>query len=55
MTCLHWGMMTEELRVAHKRRWDDIYSKVGGNPSGFWDLCLDPTKIPRLEEHGLLP
>lgn len=56
-TCLHWGLMTKELRVEHKARWDRIYEKAtkgGGNPYGIWDYALDETKEPRLEENVYL-
>lgn len=44
LVCLHWGMMTEELRIEHKQRWDRIYTKaVGANPYGFWNYALDLT------------
>lgn len=53
LVCLHWGMITERLRILHKERWDRIYSKsVGKNPYGFWDKCLDPTLTPVLIKHG---
>lgn len=40
--CIHWGLMTHELRQFHKDRWDRIYSRaVGSNPYGFWDLALN--------------
>lgn len=43
LTCIHWGMMTEEMRKFHKERWDRIYtSHVGANPYGFWSYALDP-------------
>lgn len=42
--CVHHGLMTRELRVQHKDRWDKIYghwSKDGRNPYGFWDFALN--------------
>lgn len=41
--CIHWGLMTEDLRKFHKNRWDRIYGhhSDNGNPYGFWDLALN--------------
>lgn len=40
--CLHWGLITRELRLLHKARWDRIYgAAVGKNPYSFWSHCLD--------------
>lgn len=52
LVCLHQGLMTHDLRVQHKARWDRIYTAaVGNNPYGFWDYCLQyeeyPPKIER--------
>lgn len=45
--CLHWGMMTPEMRLQHKERWDRIYTRaVGKNPYGFWDYALDEVTYP---------
>lgn len=47
LVCMHWGMMTEELRLQHKARWDRIYTTaVGNNPYGFWDYSLDSSITP---------
>lgn len=47
LVCLHWGMMTLELRKQHKARWDRIYTKaVGNNPFGFWSYALDEETYP---------
>lgn len=47
LVCLHWGMMTRDLREQHKERWDRIYEKaVGKNPYGFWDYALNETDYP---------
>lgn len=52
IVCLHHGMMTRDLRLLHKERWDRIYSKaVGSNPYGFWNYACDeetypPTVVP---------
>jgi hypothetical protein len=52
LTCLHWGMMTDELRRMHKARWDRIYTRaVGNNPYGFWNYALDDGVDMRIEEH----
>lgn len=42
--CIHWGLMTPELRQFHKDRWDRIYGhhSDNGNPYGFWALALTP-------------
>lgn len=41
MVSFNWGLMSQELREMHKRRWDTIYAKaVGKNPYGFWDYIL---------------
>lgn len=56
LVCLHWGMMTRELRELHKKRWDRIYSAaVGNNPYGFWNYaCDEETYPPVLKEHDYL-
>jgi hypothetical protein len=47
LVCLHWGMMTRELRLQHKDRWDRIYTRaVGANPYGFWNYALDEVAYP---------
>lgn len=47
LVCIHWGMMTRELREQHKARWDRIYSAaVGNNPYGFWQYALDEETYP---------
>lgn len=47
LVCLHWGLMTKELRILHKDRWDRIYGKaVGKNPYGFWNMALDEENYP---------
>jgi hypothetical protein len=49
IACLHHGLMTRELRVMHKERWDRIYSTAlrgDPNPYGFWNLCLDEENYP---------
>jgi hypothetical protein len=57
ITCLHWGLMTRELRLMHKERWDRIYSHPdtgGGNPYGTWKKFLDEeTYPPIVERHDL--
>lgn len=57
LVCLHWGMMTRELREQHKLRWDRIYTTaVGANPYGFWDYAIDEaTHPPTVERHDYLP
>lgn len=53
LTCLHWGMLTKELREQHKERWDRIYGKaVGSNPYGFWQIAVDDSITPILVRHG---
>lgn len=56
LRCLHWGMMTLELRRQHKERWDRIYTAaVGGNPYKFWDYALDEaTHPPVVARHDYL-
>jgi hypothetical protein len=53
LVCLHWGMLTRELRLQHKARWDRIYTAaVGNNPYGFWEYsCDEKTYPPVLEKH----
>lgn len=57
LVCLHWGMMTRELREMHKARWDRIYTAaVGANPYGFWDYALnEETNPPVTAPHEYLP
>lgn len=53
LTCIHWGMMTLELRELHKERWDRIYTTaVGDNPYGFWKDAIDESIEPILEKHN---
>lgn len=55
LTCIHWGMMTEELRLFHKERWDRIYStalKGDPNPYGFWNHALDKSITPITVKHS---
>ena len=54
IVCLHWGMMTRELRVQHKQRWDRIYTNaIGRQPYKFWDYALDEqTYPPRVVKHN---
>lgn len=54
LVCLHWGLMTRELRLLHKARWDRIYTTaVGQNPYGFWSLsCDEETYPPTVVKHG---
>lgn len=55
LVCLHLGMMTQDLRLIHKTRWDRIYTKsVGANPYGFWNYALDPNYPPIVVEHDYL-
>ncbi len=54
ITCIHWGMMTKELRLLHKERWDRIYTAaVGNNPYGFWNFALDESVAADVVEHDL--
>lgn len=47
LTCVHWGNMTREMRLAKKERWDRIYTKAGGRqPYGFWDYMCDEETYP---------
>jgi hypothetical protein len=57
LVCLHWGLMTHELRIQHKERWDRIYSialRGDKNPYGFWNYVLDPSINPITVKHGYL-
>lgn len=57
LVCLHHGLMTQELRELHKKRWDRIYStalKGDKNPYGFWNLCCDESIKPVLVKHNYL-
>lgn len=55
IACIHWGMMTHEMRMQHKERWDRIYTAaVGRNPYGFWNYALDPAYIPTVVKHDLM-
>lgn len=59
VVCFHHGMMTHELRVQHKARWDRIYGRTiyNGNPYGFWNMMLDydghPPKIEPVPQEWL--
>ncbi len=49
LVCLHWGLMTRELREQHKERWDRIYNTAtngDGNPYGIWRCSLDEERWP---------
>lgn len=55
LTCLHHGMMTRELRLMHKERWDRIYSTAlrgDPNPYGFWREACDESILPVVVKHG---
>lgn len=55
LVCLHWGMMTPELRRLHKERWDRVYTTaVGNNPYGFWRNALETEDKAVLEVHDYL-
>lgn len=58
VVCLHWGLITRELRLFHKARWDRIYSNPGtggGNPYQSWNMALDEAGYPPVvERHHLL-
>lgn len=56
LVCLHWGMMTKELREMHRRRWDRIYTKASGrNPYGFWNYACDESIEVRTAKNEYLP
>lgn len=41
-TTVHWGYMTHNLRVAHRRKWDDVYIKAAGrNPYKSYDTLVE--------------
>lgn len=47
LVCLNHGLMTYELRLQHKARWDRIYGRMNGkNPYDYWDLLLDEERYP---------
>lgn len=47
VVCLHWGLMSEQLRQQHKARWDNVYSRIcGKNPYGIWEYALDQVTYP---------
>lgn len=53
LVCLHCGLMTKELRLLHKARWDRIYTAaVGANPYHFWDEACDESIPPKVIKHG---
>ena len=53
--CVHYGLMTKELRQMHKERWDRIYTKASGrNPYGFWDYALDESIEPLITNNPYL-
>jgi hypothetical protein len=53
LVCLHRGLMTRELRLQHKERWDRIYSTaVGENPYGIWKLACDEENYPPAVERN---
>lgn len=56
IACIHWGLMTRELRELHKERWDRIYGKaVGRNPYQWWNHSLDEGNFPPvLEKHNYI-
>jgi hypothetical protein len=43
LVCLHYGLMTPELCLEHRERWDRIYGKCGGNPYGTWRHACEAT------------
>lgn len=51
LVCLHWGMISHELRVLHKQRWERVY---GSHHSyGIWKASLDETGLVVAEHHYL--
>jgi hypothetical protein len=47
LVCIHCGLMTHELRLQHKKRWDTVYTRaVGRNPYGIWNYALDYQQYP---------
>lgn len=55
LVCLHWGMMTAELRRQHKERWDRIYSMAlrgDPNPYGFWKQAIETEHQAVTIKHG---
>jgi hypothetical protein len=58
VVCLHWGLMTRELREQHKARWDAVYGQPvcgGRNPYGIWDWALNEKDYPpRIEPNPYL-
>lgn len=57
LVCLHWGMMTPELRRLHKERWDRIYStalKGDPNPYGFWRHAIETEEQAVIVPHNYL-
>ena len=55
LVCLHHGLMTRELRLQHKERWDRIYSTAlrgDQNPYGFWKFACDESIEPTVIRHG---
>lgn len=46
LVCLHHGLMTHELRLAHKLKWDRVYGRSGGNPYNIWNHLLDYENCP---------
>jgi hypothetical protein len=55
LVCLHHGLMTRELRLQHKKRWDRVYGHFtsdGKNPYGYWDYILDEEAHPPVIEEN---
>lgn len=54
ITCLHWGLMTRELREMHAARWDRVYGELTGkNPYSFWHDLLDEVRYPPTVERNV--
>lgn len=55
LVCVHHGLMTEELRLEHKERWDRIYTKaIGRQPYKLWECALDKTITPQVIDNPYL-
>lgn len=55
LVCLHLGMMTPELRRAHRDRWDRVYStalKGDPNPYRFWREAVETEPQAVTVRHG---
>jgi hypothetical protein len=56
LVCLHWGLMTRELRLFHRDRNHQLFKESYGEcPFEYWDYLLDEKRRMELITNTFLP